>query len=76
MRIKHAWDIWHNPNTPGHIPLIEVPTLAVPEHAKSAYASLYVDSESPCLIASYWIDTTLQIIPAGTYTDSTGTIIT
>lgn len=25
-------------------------------------------------IASYWIDTTLQTIPAGTYTDSTGTI--
>ena len=27
-------------------------------------------------IASYWLDTTLQVIPAGTYTDSTGTIIT
>lgn len=27
-------------------------------------------------IASYWLDTTLQTIPAGTYTDSTGTIIT
>ena len=27
-------------------------------------------------IASYWLDTTLQEIPAGTYTDSTGTIIT
>ena len=25
-------------------------------------------------IASYWLDTTLQTIPAGTYTDSTGTI--
>lgn len=27
-------------------------------------------------IASYWLDTTLQTIEAGTYTDSTGTIIT
>ena len=27
-------------------------------------------------IASYWLDTTLQTIPAGTYTDSTGTIRT
>lgn len=27
-------------------------------------------------IASYWLDTTLQTIPAGTYADSTGTIIT
>ena len=27
-------------------------------------------------IASYWLDTTLQTIPAGTYTDSTGTIKT
>ena len=27
-------------------------------------------------IASYWLDTTLQTIPAGTFTDSTGTIIT
>ena len=27
-------------------------------------------------IASYWLDTTLQTIPAGTYTDSTGTIET
>lgn len=27
-------------------------------------------------IASYWLDTTLQIIEAGTYTDSTGTIKT
>lgn len=27
-------------------------------------------------IASYWLDTTLQTIPAGTYTDSTGKIIT
>lgn len=27
-------------------------------------------------IASYWLDTTLQTIPAGTYTDSTGTILT
>ena len=27
-------------------------------------------------IASYWLDTTLQTVPAGTYTDSTGTIIT
>jgi hypothetical protein len=27
-------------------------------------------------IASYWLDTTLQTIPAGTYTDSTGNIIT
>jgi hypothetical protein len=27
-------------------------------------------------IASYWLDTTLQIIPAGTYTDPTGTIVT
>jgi predicted MPP superfamily phosphohydrolase len=27
-------------------------------------------------IASYWLDTTLQTIPAGTYTDSTGTIVT
>ena len=27
-------------------------------------------------IASYWFDTTLQTIPAGTYTDSTGTIVT
>jgi predicted phosphodiesterase len=27
-------------------------------------------------IASYWLDTTLQTIPAGTYTDSTGTITT
>lgn len=27
-------------------------------------------------IASYWLDTTLQIIPAGTYKDSTGTITT
>ena len=27
-------------------------------------------------IASYWLDTTLQEIPAGTYTDSTGTIVT
>ena len=27
-------------------------------------------------IASYWLDTTLQNIPAGTYTDSTGTITT
>ena len=26
-------------------------------------------------IASYWLDTTLQTIPAGTYTDSTGTIV-
>ena len=25
-------------------------------------------------IASYWLDTTLQTVPAGTYTDSTGTI--
>lgn len=27
-------------------------------------------------IATYWLDTTLQIIPAGTYIDSTGTIVT
>lgn len=27
-------------------------------------------------IASYWLDTTLKTIPAGTYTDSTGTITT
>jgi predicted phosphodiesterase len=27
-------------------------------------------------IASYWLDTTLRDVPAGTYTDSTGTIIT
>ena len=27
-------------------------------------------------IASYWIDTTLQTVAAGTYTDSTGTIVT
>lgn len=27
-------------------------------------------------IASYWLDTTLQTIPAGTYVDSTGTITT
>ena len=27
-------------------------------------------------IASYWLDTTLQTVAAGTYTDSTGTIIT
>lgn len=27
-------------------------------------------------IASYWLDTTLQEVPAGTYTDSTGTINT
>lgn len=27
-------------------------------------------------IASYWLDTTLQTIPEGTYTDSTGTIVT
>ena len=27
-------------------------------------------------IASYWLDTTLQTIPAGTYTDPTGTIKT
>lgn len=27
-------------------------------------------------IASYWLDTTLQTIPAGTYTDSTGTLET
>lgn len=27
-------------------------------------------------IASYWLDTTLQTIPAGTYTDPTGTIVT
>lgn len=27
-------------------------------------------------IASYWLDTTLQTVPAGTYTDSTGTINT
>ena len=27
-------------------------------------------------IASYWIDTTLQAVSAGTYTDSTGTIVT
>lgn len=27
-------------------------------------------------IASYWIDTTLQNVPAGTFTDSTGTIVT
>lgn len=27
-------------------------------------------------IASYWLDTTFQTIPAGTYTDSTGTILT
>ena len=27
-------------------------------------------------IASYWLDTTLQTIPAGTYSDSTGTITT
>lgn len=27
-------------------------------------------------IASYWLDTTLQTVEAGTYTDSTGTIIT
>lgn len=27
-------------------------------------------------IASYWLDTTLQTIPAGTYKDSTGTIVT
>jgi predicted phosphodiesterase len=27
-------------------------------------------------IASYWLDTTLQTIPAGTYTDPTGTITT
>lgn len=27
-------------------------------------------------IASYWLDTTLQTIPAGTFTDSTGTIVT
>ena len=26
-------------------------------------------------IASYWLDTALQTIPAGTYTDSTGTIV-
>lgn len=26
-------------------------------------------------IASYWLDTTLQSIPAGTYEDPTGTII-
>lgn len=28
------------------------------------------------LIASYWLDTTLQTVEAGTYTDSTGTITT
>ena len=27
-------------------------------------------------IASYWLDTTLQNVAAGTYTDSTGTIVT
>lgn len=27
-------------------------------------------------IASYWLDTTLQTVDAGTYTDSTGTIVT
>ena len=27
-------------------------------------------------IASYWLDTTLQTVTAGTYTDSTGTIVT
>lgn len=27
-------------------------------------------------IASYWLDTTLQEVPAGTYTDPTGTIVT
>lgn len=27
-------------------------------------------------IASYWLDTTLQTVEAGTYTDSTGTIVT
>ena len=27
-------------------------------------------------IASYWLDTTLQTVAAGTYTDSTGTITT
>lgn len=27
-------------------------------------------------IASYWLDTTLQTVAAGTYTDSTGTIVT
>ena len=27
-------------------------------------------------IASYWLDTTLQTVEAGTYSDSTGTIIT
>lgn len=27
-------------------------------------------------IASYWLDTTLQVVTAGTYTDSTGTITT
>lgn len=27
-------------------------------------------------IASYWLDTTLQAVEAGTYTDSTGTIVT
>jgi hypothetical protein len=27
-------------------------------------------------IASYWLDTTLQTIPEGTYTDTTGTINT
>ena len=27
-------------------------------------------------IANYWLDTTLQNVPAGTYSDSTGTITT
>ena len=31
-------------------------------------------TEKPLPIASYWLDTTLQTIPAGTFTDSTGTI--
>ncbi len=26
------------------------------------------------MIASYWLDTTLQMVEAGTYQDSTGTI--
>lgn len=33
-------------------------------------------SEKYLPIASYWIDTTLQIVEANTFTDSTGTIIT
>jgi hypothetical protein len=37
----------------------------------------YNDYEGRFLpIASYWLDTTLQTIPAGTYKDSTGTITT